>query len=1240
MGRLIGLELHNFKSYRGTTKIGFGSSFFTSIIGPNGAGKSNLMDAISFVLGVRSSHLRSQNLKDLIYRGRRTNGNSDLSVDELEQDPNRAHVTAIYEKDDGEIVKFKRTISSSGNSEYRVNDVSVTSLNYSLVLKAENILIKARNFLVFQGDVEQIASQSPTDLTKLIENISGSNEFTKEYESLKEEYERAREFSNSVFSRKRNLNSESRQYKEQLIEQRQFEERLMEKNETIKRINLYHIYHNERKHFQIQEEIDAKTAELKELKKGLSSEQKQFKTISADYSKKVLESKKHTKKLEQVATQIESAKRDLIPMQANKRAMTSKANSTKTKIEDLQADLKRQKALASSVQKQLDQAQKLFADFENKIASSTSLSISPEGQKEYLKLRSQFLSRGGSAFEEDISILLNEKDSLLAAITGLENQRANSATRINELQSTINSELKSSLADINTEINDVLSRKQEKVDARSALIKSKEEFQYQELQLKSQLRDVLIKLDEISSQQRESNKQKKLRENVAMLKRLFPEGAIKGIVYELVRPSEQKFESAVQTVLGRNIDSVIVQTTSVAYKCIEILKERRAGVVTFIPLDSIQSEPINLNYLRSIHESAQPGIDILKYDDKSLEQAINYIAGDALVVKDINLARNLKWDSHHKLENRIISLNGSVIHKSGLMTGGQQSQKSSASLTWDREEWISLNSVKDELTTRLSTLQENKPKELEINLLADEISLLDDGLPVLRNQKMSTERTIRDREAEVKFQTELQKSFDDSINSKKAKLVKLDQKTDEIRNKTASLKNEIYSEFCYDYGFSNGIDDYENLHGATLRVRVKERAQYSKAIATFSNKLKFENERVNETIQREESLKSQLLELEENTLTVMSEIQLVESKIDNLEAELEVLEHEQLNQNKELQSNLKKSKTFEASVAELESNISTLNKGILSLEEQLLKIDTERVNILKNCKIENVNIPLKDGLLDSISIGETSDNLVKEIYDIEIDYSNLDESLRRTYSAKLEAELQTKLEEIIEQLERLTPNAKAVDRLKEAEAKLRNFDKEHTLARQKERKVYDKFQEVREKRYQTFMEAFNHISSKIDSIYKELTKFPASPLGGAAYLTLEDDEYPYNSGIKYHAMPPMKRFRDMELLSGGEKTMAALALLFAIHSYQPSPFFVLDEVDAALDNANVSKIANYIRKYAGPNYQFIVISLKNSLFEKSDALVGIYRDQRQNSSSTLTLDLTEYSEEGLSVSGQAVTASG
>ena len=124
------------------------------------------------------------------------------------------------------------------------------------------------------------------------------------------------------------------------------------------------------------------------------------------------------------------------------------------------------------------------------------------------------------------------------------------------------------------------------------------------------------------------------------------------------------------------------------------------------------------------------------------------------------------------------------------------------------------------------------------------------------------------------------------------------------------------------------------------------------------------------------------------------------------------------------------------------------------------------------------------------------------------------------------------------------------------------------------------------------------------------------------YLDMEDGDEPYLDGIKYHAMPPLKRFRDMEHLSGGEKTMAALALLFAVHSYQPSPFFVLDEVDAALDNANVAKIANYIQDHAGPGMQFIVISLKTGLFQGSEALVGIYRDQGANSSKALTLDVS------------------
>jgi len=141
-----------------------------------------------------------------------------------------------------------------------------------------------------------------------------------------------------------------------------------------------------------------------------------------------------------------------------------------------------------------------------------------------------------------------------------------------------------------------------------------------------------------------------------------------------------------------------------------------------------------------------------------------------------------------------------------------------------------------------------------------------------------------------------------------------------------------------------------------------------------------------------------------------------------------------------------------------------------------------------------------------------------------------------------------------------------------------------------------------------------------------MTKSSKHLLGGNAYLSLDDSEEPYAGGVKFNAMPPMKRFRDMEQLSGGEKTVAALALLFAIHSFRPSPFFVMDEVDAALDNVNVQKVCNYISQRS-KDFQFIVISLKDLFYEKSEGVIGICRNVPTNSSRTLTLDLTQYDGE-------------
>lgn len=158
------------------------------------------------------------------------------------------------------------------------------------------------------------------------------------------------------------------------------------------------------------------------------------------------------------------------------------------------------------------------------------------------------------------------------------------------------------------------------------------------------------------------------------------------------------------------------------------------------------------------------------------------------------------------------------------------------------------------------------------------------------------------------------------------------------------------------------------------------------------------------------------------------------------------------------------------------------------------------------------------------------------------------------------------------------------------------------------------------------MEAYNHIEEALKTVYSDMTKSSKHPLGGNAYLSLDDTEEPYKGGLKFNAMPPMKRFRDMEQLSGGEKTVAALSFLFAIHSFHPAPFFVMDEVDAALDNINLRKIVNYIGQRSQTDFQCIVISLKDAFYEHSNSLVGIYRDVATSASQSLTLDLTKYDD--------------
>jgi len=250
-----------------------------------------------------------------------------------------------------------------------------------------------------------------------------------------------------------------------------------------------------------------------------------------------------------------------------------------------------------------------------------------------------------------------------------------------------------------------------------------------------------------------------------------------------------------------------------------------------------------------------------------------------------------------------------------------------------------------------------------------------------------------------------------------------------------------------------------------------------------------------------------------------------------------------------------------------------------------------------------------------------------------VDFEQLDRKLRKRLSDRDEKKLRKEFEDDINklsaQIEGMSPNLRASDQFDTCTERVKESDNEFAEAKTKSRDATATFNKIKTARAKKFNDAFNHIDEALKTIYTDMTKSSKHPLGGNAYLSLDDAEEPFKGGVKFNAMPPMKRFRDMEQLSGGEKTVAALALLFAIHSYRPAPFFVMDEVDAALDNVNVLKVCNYIKQRSG-DFQCIVISLKDMFYERSQGLIGICRDVGTNASQSLTLDLTKFDKNEIS----------
>ncbi|KAF7352348.1 Structural maintenance of chromosomes protein [Mycena venus] len=1211
---LVQIEVCDFKSYRGHQTIGPFKNF-TSVIGPNGAGKSNLMDAISFVLGVKSAQLRSSQLKDL-RREPNADADEDDNEDEGEGTAKKAWVLALYVDADEKEWRFRRTISTTGASEYKLNSKVVTYNAYNAALMSHNILVKAKNFLVFQGDVEAVASQSPRELSRLIDQISGSLELAPEYEKAKEAQDRATENATFNFTKRRGIAGEIKQYKEQKGEADRFDALCQERDQRILHRILFKLFH-------IEEAIEANAREIRTQNKALKSlraEQREhdqaLEAARAEQAKartSVMQMEKKIKKAEKV---LDGKRPDLVTAEAHiAHAKRKLGNATKAKAE-LEANQAGLQTKVNNLQKELASVKKAAdaAQEAQRKASQHNMALGEESLNEYRKLKAA------------ASVLAVDERQALETLTREHKTVARTLGQLKEKQTGLEENRETRSADLEAQSGRKKELDEKITQLHADLTKTRQELDNQqsertkikqlEAQANEQLQNVFGQLLQAGVDKHESERESKLKETLANLQRLFP--GVRGRVVDLCKPAQRKYETAVSVVLGWNIDAIVVDTEKIAIDCIEYMRNQRVGQATFIPLDTIQAKPINDKF-RSFAKGARLAVDVIQYEP-AVERAMHHACGNALVCDTMEVARYVCYEKGQEV--KAVTLEGTIIHKSGLITGGKSTHNSGKK--WDEKDVQGLTKKKDTLMAQLRDLQKQKSRgQTDENLIA-EIGRIESATTLAKDDLNAVNLRLTGIRDELKhIEKELKKNAPE-LKKTQAKYDTLQKQIAELSETINNAEDATFAAFCRKIKVAN-IREYE---------------ERQLKIARLTHQSDFENETLKGTLERITNLdktinaeQANLVKLEEQKEAAQEDILESETAIGVLREDLsglqEALEEKTKNVEQVKKTTSKASKVLDQALKEIASKNDEIEKSAL-----------ERSSIYRKCRLEEIKLPLLQGNLKNVPMEE---NLREEVamnvddnedgtqqprrvqdYGIEVDFDALDDDDREDGSAEAVAEFDKEITKLSAEIERMAPNMKAIDRLEDVEAKLADTEKEADKARQDSKTARDAFNDIKRRRCELFNKAYNHISDRIDQVYKDLTKGKASPMGGVAYLSLEDSEEPYAGGIKYHAMPPMKRFRDMEQLSGGEKTVAALALLFAIHSYQPAPFFVLDEVDAALDNTNVAKIANYIQSQASDAFQFIVISLKGSLYERGNSLVGIYRDQDVNSSRTLTLDLTQY----------------
>jgi len=1161
------LVLDDFKSFGRKTRIPFYEDF-TVITGPNGSGKSNIIDGVLFALGLaRTRGIRAEKLTDLIYNP----GHEDESD---RSGPREASVTVVLDNSDGTLdrsqvvnaagtedvgdvdeIAVKRRVKQTEDNYYSYYYLNGRSVNLSDIrdLLAQAGVTPEGYNVVMQGDVTEIINMSAGQRRTIIDEIAGVAEFDAKkadaYEELDVVEERIDEADLRIEEKEDRLDQLEAE-RETALEYQSLREEKEEYEEYLKAAEL------EEKRTSLErteKRIEAKAQELADRQATLDEKAAAVDGLEDDLDAltREIERKGEDEQL-RIKGEIEEIKGEIGRLEAT-------IENQAEKIEDAEAERREAFVSLDGKTEELDELEdeirsikvekaSVKGDIEATEADLADVEAEIESvDTEFDELKAELAERKAALEEKktDRNDAQREKDRLLDEARRRSNRISEAQTELEAAHDRV-PELKADLSDLHGEL-DRAEKNREKID--SAIADLREEKAALSDQLDDIEDDLRAKQNEYAELEARASRDgdDSWPRSVTTVLNAGIDG-VHGAVGQL-GSVDAEYATACETAAGGRLANVVVDDDGVGSSCIDYLKSRNAGRATFLPITEMDRRGLP-------SKPTHPGVvdfarNLVDYDDR-YAGVFSYVLGSTLVVEDMETARGFMGDY------RMVTLDGDLVEKSGAMTGGSGGG-SRYSFTKSGKGRL------ERLAEEIERLEDDRRRVREE--IRDVESRLDDA----RDRKSDATDRVRSLEADIEDVRAEVEAASTEITDLEAELDDLRSERDEVDAEMADLEDRI----------ATLDDDIEGIE-ADIGELEEELA----------------DSRVPELTARKEEIESEIDDLEGRMDDLGArlnekrvEAEYAEEAIDDLEATIEAAKARKAEAEERIEA-------VEADIAEHEATLEEKRAAIEDLEDELADLKEERRALqsdLREARAERDEARERvaevesriDDLADEAERFEWEiDELQGEVGDYDPDEIPDHDEVERNVE-RLEAEMQA-LEPV---------NMLAIDEYDEVEAALDDLQKRRDTLVDERDGIEERIEGYEARKKETFMDAFDAIDAHFQDIFERLS-------AGTGELHLENEADPFDGGLTMKAEPGDKPIQRLDAMSGGEKSLTALAFIFAIQRHNPAPFYALDEVDAFLDAANAERVGEMVDDLAG-EAQFVVVSHRSALLDRSERAIGV-----------------------------------